>query len=63
MRDFRGSLAVLATGILLLAFATPARSLWAQTELWYAPFVVWGVAILALAFAGGGDGDSGRNAP
>ena len=63
MRDFRGSLAALATGILLLGFATPARMLWAQSDLWYAPFLVWGAAIAALAFAGGGDGDSGRNAP
>jgi hypothetical protein len=63
MRDFRGSLAVLAAGILLLGFATPGRMLWAQSGLaWYAPFVIWGAAIVALAFAGGGS-DDGRNPP
>ena len=63
MRDFRGSLAVLASGILLLGFATPARMLWAESGLgWYAPFVIWGASIAALAFAGGGP-DDGRNGP
>ena len=64
MRDLRRGLAVLAAGILLLGFATPARMLWAQSGLgWWAPFLLWGLAIAALAVAAGGSQDGGRNAP
>jgi hypothetical protein len=64
MRDLRGGLAVFATGVLLLGFATPTRVLWAESGLgWWAPFLLWGVAIAALALAGAGSDDSGRNAP
>ncbi len=60
----RGALAVLAGGILLLAFATPARVLWAESGLgWWLPFLVWGVVIGLLAMAFGGPDDGGRNAP
>jgi hypothetical protein len=63
MRDLRGGLSVLATGLLLLGFATPARVLWAESGLgWWAPFLLWGVAIAALAVAGGGP-DDGRSGP
>jgi hypothetical protein len=59
----RGALAVLAAGVLYLAFATPARVLWAQSGLgWWLPFLVWAVAIGALALAFGGP-DDGRNTP
>ena len=64
MRDLRGGLAVVAAGILLLAFATPARTIWARSDLgWGAPFLIWAVAIVALAFASRGADDRGRNAP
>jgi hypothetical protein len=63
MRDLRGAFAMLAAGLLLLFFATPARLLWAQSGLgWGAPFLIWGIAILALAAAFRGP-DDGRNAP
>jgi hypothetical protein len=58
MRNSGGSLAVLATGVLLLGFATPARVLWATSGLgWWAPFVLWAVAIAALALAATGPDD------
>ena len=64
MRDLRGGLAVLATGLLLLGFATPARMLWAHSGLgWWAPFLLWGIAILVLAAAARGSDDGGRPAP
>ena len=64
MRDLRGGLAVFATGLLLLGFATPARVLWAESGLgWWAPFLLWGVAIVALLGAGGGPDDAGRSGP
>jgi len=64
MRDLRGGLAVAATGVLLLAFATPARTLWARSDLgWWAPFLIWGIAIAALAIASRASDDRGRNAP
>jgi hypothetical protein len=64
MRDVRGGLAVFATGLLLLAFATPARLLWAQSRFgWCAPFLIWGIAILVLAVAGTRSDESGRDAP
>ena len=64
MRDLRGGLAVAATGLLLLAFATPARTLWARTDLgWWAPFLIWAVAIAALAIASRGADGRGPNAP
>jgi len=64
MRDLKGGLAVVATGILLLAFATPARTLWARSGLgWWAPFLIWGLAILALALASRGTDDRGRHTP
>ena len=54
---------MLAAGLLLLSFATPARVLWGQSDLgWWLPFLVWGVAIVALAAAFRGP-DDGRNAP
>jgi hypothetical protein len=60
----RGALAVLAAGVMLLAFATPARVLWAQSGLgWWLPFLVWGAAIAALALAFNGPEDGGRNPP
>jgi hypothetical protein len=63
MRNLRGGVAALATGLLILAFATPVRVLWAQSGLdWWAPFVIWAAAIAALAVAGGAS-DDGRNAP
>ena len=63
MRDLRGALAMFAAGLLLLSFATPARVLWAESGLgWWLPFLVWGVAVLALALAFRGP-DDGRNAP
>ena len=64
MRDLRGGLAVFATGLLLLGFATPVRLLWAQSGLgWWAPFLLWGAAIIALAVAGAGSDDGGRKTP
>ena len=65
VRDLRGGLAMFAAGLLLLGFATPVRVLWAQSGLgWWAPFLVWGIAILALALAGAGNSqDGGRNVP
>ena len=64
MRDLRGGLAVFATGLLLLSFATPARVLWSNSGLgWWAPFLIWAVAIIALASAGGGSDHGGRNPP
>jgi len=64
MRDVRGVLAMLATGLLLLTFATPVRVLWAQSGLgWWAPFLIWGLTIVALAAAGRDSDDGGRNAP
>jgi len=63
MRNARGGLAVFATGLLLLGFATPVRTLWAESGLgWWAPFLVWGLAIGALMAAGLSAGDD-RNAP
>jgi hypothetical protein len=64
MRDWRGGLSALAAGLLLLAFATPARLLWSDSGLgWWAPFLIWAVAITALAVASRGPDDAGRNAP
>ena len=64
MRDFRGGWLILASGLLLLGFATPARVLGAQSGLgWWAAFLVWGVAIAALAAAARGSDDDGRNVP
>ena len=64
MRDVRGGLAVFATGVLLLSFATPWRMLWAQSRLgWWAPFLLWSIAIVALAAARGRPDDRGRNVP
>jgi hypothetical protein len=61
MPNLRASLAVAAAGILLLGFATPTRILWATSGLgWWAPFLLWGLAILALALAAA-DADDGRN--
>ena len=61
MRNSRGGWLVLAAGLLLLGFATPARVLWAQSGLgWWAAFLVWGVAIVALAAAARGS-DDGRS--
>jgi hypothetical protein len=63
MRNLRGSLAALATGLLLLGFATPTRVLWATSGLgWWAPFLLWSVAIAALALAAIGQ-DDGRSRP
>jgi hypothetical protein len=64
MRDLRGGLTVGATGLLLLGFATPARTLWAESGLgWWAPFAIWAAAIAALAVAGRRSDDSGSNTP
>ncbi len=64
MRDLRSGLAACAAGILLLSFATPARMLWANSGLgWWAPFLIWGVAIAALALAGKNSDDGGRPTP
>jgi hypothetical protein len=63
MRDLRGALVMLAAGLLLLSFATPVRVLWGESGLgWWLPFLVWAVAIVALAAAFRGP-DDGRNAP
>jgi hypothetical protein len=64
MRDWRRSLPVFATGVLLLSFATPLRTLWAQSGLgWWAPFLLWGVSILALAAAATGSDEGGGQRP
>jgi hypothetical protein len=64
MRDLRGGLLVFATGVLLLGFATPARALWAHSRLgWWAPFLIWAIAILALVAADTGSDEGGRTGP
>jgi hypothetical protein len=64
MRDLRGALAASAAGWLLLAFATPARRLWAESGLgWLAPFLIWLVAIAALAVSGAARSDDRRKTP
>jgi hypothetical protein len=64
MRDSRGSWLVLAAGILLFGFASPARLLWAQSGAgWWAPFLIWAAVIAILAVAGRSADDGGRNAP
>jgi hypothetical protein len=46
-------LRVLAAGLLLLGFATPARVLWEGPDApWWTPFALWGLAIFALYLAG-----------
>jgi hypothetical protein len=57
---------VLAAGLLLLGFATPVRVLWEGPDApWWAPFALWGLAILALYFAARSKGadDGGGPAP
>jgi hypothetical protein len=57
-------MAVFAAGLLLLSFATPARTLWARTDLgWWAPFLIWSLAIAALMAAARRSDDDGRNRP
>jgi hypothetical protein len=64
MRDRRGALAVLAAGLLLLGFATPVRTVWAHSGLgWIAPFLLWALAIVILAFASRTSDDGGRSGP
>lgn len=61
MRNLRGGLAAFATGLLLLGFATPVRMLWAESGLgWWAPFLIWGLAIAALTAAGFSSSDDGN---
>ena len=63
MRDLRGSLVIVAAGLLLMAFATPARLLWAASGLgWWAPFLIWAAAIVALGLASRAP-DDGRHLP
>jgi hypothetical protein len=48
-----GALRVLAAGLLVLGFATPARVLWEGPGVpWWTPFGLWVLAILALFVAG-----------
>jgi hypothetical protein len=61
-----GALRVLAAGLLLLGFATPARVLWESPDApWWSPFALWAIAILALFVAGRtqGSDDGGGPAP
>lgn len=64
MIDARSALRVLAAGLLLLGFATPARVLWeAPHAPWWTPFALWALAILALYLAGRPNGSDDSEGP